>query len=149
MLTINAGAADSNRHGPDMNLIKKKSKAGVMIIQNPEDKIWLPVKLVIELKIRDKRRNSFVGTNFLHSATCEQQSISSLNCEAMFGNFQDLDHNGSSALRAYDRPPTSKATVCIFTHIKSTEMVRYEHFTEKGIHRAWAAYIRILLIGRA
>ena len=33
------------------------------------------------------------------SGTCEQRSISSLNSEAMFGNFQDLDQNGSCVLR--------------------------------------------------
>ena len=47
---------------------------------------------------------------------CEQRSISSLNFEAMFGWFQDLDHNGSTTLRADCIPPASKTTVCIFTH---------------------------------
>ena len=88
-----------------------------MMIQNHEDKIWLPLELVIELKIRDKQRNSFVGTHFLQSATCEQQSIWSLDSKAMFGNFQDLDQNGSSALSAYYIPPASRTTVCIFTQI--------------------------------
>ena len=34
-----------------------------MMIQNHEDKIWLPLELVIEIKIRDRQRNSIVGTN--------------------------------------------------------------------------------------
>ena len=34
----------------------------------------------------------------------------------------------------------------LHTHIKSTGRIRYEHFTEKDIHRVSAAYIRILLI---
>ena len=50
------------------------------------------------------------------NGTCEQRSISSLNSEAMFGNFQDLDQNGSSVLRADDISPASMTTVCIFTY---------------------------------
>ena len=37
-----------------------------MMIQNHEDKIRLPLELVIEMiepKIRDRQRNSIVGTN--------------------------------------------------------------------------------------
>ena len=50
------------------------------------------------------------------SGTCEQRSISSLNSEAMFGKFQDLDQNGFSVLRADDIPPASMTMVCIFTY---------------------------------
>ena len=81
------------------------------------------------------------------SSTCEQRSISSLNSEAMFGNFQDLDQYGSTALRTDCIPPASRTYgVYFYTH---TGRVRYEHFTEKGIHRAKTAYTKILLIGRA
>ena len=46
----------------------------------------------------------------------------------MFGNFQDLDQNGSgwrytTSLNDYG--------VYIYIHIKSSGRVRYEHFTEK------------------
>ena len=51
----------------------------------------------------------------------------------MFGYFQDLDHNGSTVLRADFIPPASVKDygVYFYTHIKSTERVRYEHFIEK------------------
>ena len=67
------------------------------------------------------------------SGTCEQRPISSLNSEAMFGKFQDLDQNGFSVLRADDMPPDSMTMVCIFyIHIKSTGRVRYEHLSESS-----------------
>ena len=39
-----------------------------MMIQNHEEKIWLPLELVIELKVRDSQHNSFVGIKFSQSA---------------------------------------------------------------------------------
>ena len=50
------------------------------------------------------------------SGTCEQRSISSLNSEAMFGKFQDLDQNGFSVLRADDIPSAPMTMVCIFAY---------------------------------
>ena len=49
-------------------------------------------------------------------SSCEQRSISSLNSEAMLGNFQGVDQNGSSVLRADDIPSASMTTVCICTY---------------------------------
>ena len=113
------------RYGPDRNLIKCLVEGD----QNHGDKIWLPLELFVELL--DRQRDSFVGTKFLHSSTvdrrlqlyalaesgtCEQRSISSLDSEAMFVNFQDVDQNGFSVLRADDIPSAPMTTVCIFAY---------------------------------